>query len=140
MHDPKAEAARWWEQAVDDRLFVLTMAQEARFFDKACFIAQQATEKVVKACLYAQGKREVLGHAVLQFTRDLAQLEPAFSKIAPQAARLDRHYIPARYPNGLPGGTPSGSFSADDLFVAIQDLEAIFAVAEGFLRTRKVIE
>jgi len=140
MHDPKAEAARWWEQAIDDRLFVLTMAQEARFFDKACFIAQQAAEKAVKACLYAQGRREVLGHAILQFTRDLAQSEPTFSKIVTQAARLDRHYIPARYPNGLPGGTPSGSFSADDLFVTIQDLEAIFAVAEEFLRSRKVIE
>ena len=94
MHDPRAEAARWWEQAIDDRLFVQTMAREARFFDKACFIAQQAAEKAVKACLYAQGKREVLGHAVLQFTRDLARSEPTFSKIATQAARLDRHYIP----------------------------------------------
>jgi len=140
MHDPRAEAARWWEQAVDDRLFVLTMAQEARFFDKACFIAQQATEKAVKACLYTQGKREVLGHAVIQFTRDLAQSEPTFSKIATQAARLDRHYIPARYPNGLPGGTLSGSFSADDLFIATQDMEAIFAVAEEFPCTRMVIE
>jgi HEPN domain-containing protein len=140
MHDPTAEATRWWEQALDDRLFVQTMAREARFFDKACFIAQQAAEKAVKACLYAQGKREVLGHAVLQFTRDLARSEPMFIKIATQAARLDRHYIPTRYPNGLPGGTPSGSFSAGDLSVALQDLEAIFAVAEEYLRTRKVIE
>ena len=140
MHDPRAEAARWWEQAVDDRLFVQTMAQEARFFDKACFIAQQAAEKAVKACLYAQGNWEVLGHAALQFTRDLARSEPTFSRIAAQAARLDRHYIPARYPNGLPGGTPSGSFSAGDLFGALQDLEGIFAVAEAFLRARKVIE
>jgi HEPN domain-containing protein len=140
MHDPAAEARRWWEQALDDRLFVLAMAQEARFFDKACFVAQQAAEKALKACLYAQGEREVYGHSILQFVRDLARSEPSFSRVANPAARLDRHYIPARYPNGLPGGTPCGSFTVDDLSVAAEDLQAIFLVAEDFLRTRNMLD
>lgn len=90
MHDPAAEARRWWTQAQDDRAFVHDMERERRYFDKACFIAQQAGEKALKACLYAEGRREVLGHALLEFVRDLCQREPAFQAVGPQAARYPR--------------------------------------------------
>ena len=32
-----------------------------------------------------------------------------FKKVA-QAKKLDKYYIPTRYPNGLPGGVPSRYF------------------------------
>jgi HEPN domain-containing protein len=139
MHDPATESRRWWTQAVDDRAFVRDMAREGRYFDKACFMAQQAAEKAVKACLYAGGQREVLGHAVLEFVRDLIRQDPAFTAAEAPAGRLDRYYIPARYPNGLPGGTPFQSYTAEDLATALRDVEAIFAAAEPFLRGRGVL-
>lgn len=138
MRDPAAEAQRWWIQALDDRAFVHDMVKEARYFDKACFIAQQAAEKAVKACLYALGRREVIGHAVLEFTHALAQEAAVFGAIGPCAARLDRYYIPARYPNGLPGGTPAGSYTADDARSAQEDMEAVFRIVEQFLLARGV--
>jgi HEPN domain-containing protein len=138
MHDPKSEARRWWTQANDDRAFVQDMASEGRYFDKGCFIAQQAVEKALKACLYAEGRREVLGHANLEFARDLAQRHSDFKDVLAQAARLDRYYIPARYPNGLPAGTPCESYSADDLASAVNDMQSVFDVVERFLRIRGV--
>jgi HEPN domain-containing protein len=140
MHDPAAEARRWWTQAQDDRAFVHDMERERRYFDKACFIAQQAGEKALKACLYAEGRREVLGHALLEFVRDLCQREPAFQAVGPQAARLDRYYIPARYPNGLPGGTPFENYTAEDLASALNDMDAVFAAAMRFLQARSVTQ
>jgi HEPN domain-containing protein len=140
MYDPAAEARRWWAQALDDRAFVHDMVREARYHDKACFVAQQAAEKFVKACLYSAGRREVIGHAVLEFSRELSRLEQAFLRIAGPAARLDRYYIPARYPNGLPGGTPAGSYTADDARSAREDMDAVFIVAEEFLRTRSILD
>ena len=140
MYDPVAEARRWWTQALNDRAFVHHMAREGLYFDKACFIAQQAGEKACKACLYADGRREVLGHALVEFVGDLAGREAAFGAVAGQAARLDRYYIPARYPNGLPGGTPFETYTAIDLAAAIADMDAVFAVAERFLRTRQVVK
>ncbi len=95
MFDPQAEARRWWLQAVDDRAFVRAMAAEGRFFDKACFIAQQAAEKGVKACLYAEGRREVLGHSVVEFVRELGQRHSAFAPLSGPAAR-----------SGSPAGRP----------------------------------
>jgi HEPN domain-containing protein len=138
MFDPVAEALRWWMQALDDRAFVHHMAREQRFFDKGCFIAQQAGEKALKACLYAEGQREVLGHALVNFVRDLAQRELAFKALAQPAARLDRYYIPARYPNGLPGGIPFETYSPQDLAAATEDMDAVFAVVERFLAERHV--
>ncbi len=140
MYDPAAEARRWWAQALDDRAFVQDMVREARYHDKACFIAQQAAEKFVKACLYAVGRREVIGRAVLEFARELGRLEETLLGIAAPAARLDRYYIPTRYPNGLPGGTPAGHFTADDARAAQEDMEAVFKAAEGFLRARSILD
>lgn len=139
MHDPAAEALRWWSQAEDDRAFVTDMARAGRYFDKACFMAQQATEKAVKACLYGLGQREVLGHAILEFVRQLSRHDPAFSGVDAPAARLDRHYIPTRYPNGLPGGAPFASYSAEDLALARRDMDAVFAVAGDLLRARGIL-
>jgi HEPN domain-containing protein len=139
VHDPRHEARRWWAQAEDDASFVRDLAREARYFDKACFIAQQAAEKAVQACVYATGRREVFGHAVLEFTHDLAAMDPAFKELASAAARLDRYYIPTRYPNALPGGAPFQSYTAGDLAAARGDMETVFIVAERFLRSRGVL-
>jgi HEPN domain-containing protein len=140
MHDPAVEAHRWWNQALNDRAFVHHMARQALYFDKGCFIAQQAGEKALKACLYAEGRREVLGRALVEFVRELAGRDPAFGAMTSQAARLDRLYIPARYPNGLPGGTPFETYTAQDLAAAVDDMDAVFAVAERFLRACKVVK
>jgi hypothetical protein len=63
----------------------------------------------------------------------------AFAAAEAPAARLDRYHSPARYPNGLPGGTPFQSYTAENLATALRDVEAILTSAEPFLRRRGVI-
>ena len=63
MHDPTVEARRWWTQALDDRAFVRDMASEGRYFDTACFIAQQVGEKakdILKWAFSYKESREIL--------------------------------------------------------------------------------
>lgn len=103
MNDAEREARRWLSQAEDDRRFAEWVLSEGRFFDKGCFVAQQAGEKALKACLYAIGNRRVIGHSLSDLRAELEALHPPVAQIAEQARRLDRHYIPTRYPNGLPG-------------------------------------
>ena len=43
--------------------------------------------------------------------------------------RLDRLYIPTRYPNGLTGGIPADAFNAVDASEAIAHAEGILAAA-----------
>ena len=64
MWDAKAEADRWRRQAANDLAFARVAPRE-RFHAQACFIAQQASEKAVKAVAYGLGERTVLGHSLV---------------------------------------------------------------------------
>jgi len=108
-------------------------SREKSFFDKGCFIAQQAGEKKLKACLYGIGKRQVLGYSLVELTAELSRKDSRFKEIESEARRLDRYYIPTRYPNGLPGGTPYQSFTNEDLESALKDVKGIFEVAGAYL-------
>jgi HEPN domain-containing protein len=118
MKDPKGEAAKWFAQAEYDLRAAQTNADNA-LYAYACFIAQQAAEKALKAFLYGQGERPVLGHSVATLCGRAAKSRKEFSALAQKARRLDRFYIPTRYPNGLPDGIPAESYDASDAQDAI---------------------
>ncbi len=134
MKEAKKESSRWYLQARDDFKFVQWVLKEGVFFDKGCFISQQAGEKIIKACLYAIGKRRVIGHSLFEMIGELTGIDKEFKKITEPAKRLDRFYITTRYPNGLPGGSPFQVYSFSDLETAFDDLSAIFEYAEAFLK------
>jgi HEPN domain-containing protein len=74
----------------------------------ACFAAQQAAEKALKAVLQDRGG-EARGHSARALLRLLPPGIGADSDRAalePDALELDRHYVPARYPNSMPEGAP----------------------------------
>ena len=133
MMQPLKEALRWSSQAENDLRFVEWLAEEKTFFDKGCFVSQQAGDKILKACLYASGKKQVIGHSLVELVAELSHLEPRFQKIQNEARRLDRYYIPTRYPNGLPGGTPFQVFTTEDLGEALEDVGRVFKTARAFL-------
>lgn len=64
MWDARAEAERWRRQAANDAAFARVALGE-RYYAQACFIAQQAAEKAVKAIAYGLGERVVLGHSLV---------------------------------------------------------------------------
>ena len=138
MKEAKRESMRWLLQAKDDLQFVEWVMREGVFFDKGCFIAQQAGEKILKACLYATGKRRVIGHSLFEMIGALGKIEDDFKEISEQAKRLDRFYITTRYPNGLPGGSPFQLYSSSDLQSALEDLTEIFKLAEQFLEKNDI--
>jgi HEPN domain-containing protein len=118
--------------------FVEWVRREGVFFDKGCFISQQSGEKALKACLYARGERRVLGHSLFELLQDLKRSDICFEAIVDAAKRLDRFYIPTRYPNGLPGGTPFQVFDASDLSEAVEDLTKVIRIASDFLQKQGI--
>lgn len=139
MKDPKNEAKRWYDQAWNDWEFVRWLNTEDKFYDKGCFIAQQACEKALKACLYATGERIIIIHSIFELTNKLIKSSTEFKKIIGAAKHLDRFYIPTRYPNGLPGGIPFQHFSKDDFNAAISDGEVVMAECQKFLKLKEVL-
>ncbi len=113
----------------------LQMAEHAAtsgFPEWACFIAQQAAEKSIKAVY--QKKREVArGQSVLYLLQGLpgdCQVPAALLKLA---RKLDRWYIQARYPDGFPQGKPGDYVDREDAGDAISSAGRILQFCEGLL-------
>ena len=101
-------ATDWLAQARRD----LEQAEDSRRSDRhewACFAAQQAAEKAVKALHLALGQ-EVRGHVVARLLRELPEGIAVGDDLVDKGRVLDGFYIPARYPNGFPEGAPFEHF------------------------------
>jgi len=97
-------ARDWLGQAVRD----MDQAEDSRRAGRhewACFAAQQAAEKAVKALHLSLGQ-EAWGHVVARLLRELPEAVRLPEGIADKARVLDAYYIPPRYPNSHPEGAP----------------------------------
>ena len=94
----------WMEQARSD-LDHARHDLEAEFHEWACFSAQQAAEKAVKAVVQHLGG-EAWGHSVADLLRELAERHDVSEDLLDGALELDKSYIPTRYPDAHPSGVP----------------------------------
>jgi HEPN domain-containing protein len=69
----------------------------------ACFAAQQAAEKAVRA-LHLYLGQEAWGHVIARLLSELPRDVP--QELIDKGMVLDNFYIPTRYANGHPGGAP----------------------------------
>lgn len=111
----------WWSFARED-LKVAEWAYQEQLYNQVCFHAQQCVEKTLKGLLLQQNITPPKTHYLVDLMQllvpnPLGQLEPAIR-------RLDRFYIPTRYPDALPGmmmsGLPSKADAEEALAVARQ--------------------
>jgi HEPN domain-containing protein len=105
--------ADWFRQAERDLEQARSSAREQRH-EWACFAAQQAAEKAVKA-LHLHHRQEAWGHVVARLLDELPAAVP--KELVEKAKVLDNFYVPARYANGHPEGAPFehyGSLQSSD--------------------------
>ncbi len=92
----------WFQQAKRDLAQAKSSKAEERH-EWACFAAQQAAEKAVKA-LHLSLAQEAWGHVVARLLKELPMTVP--QELIEKAKVLDAFYIPTRYANGHPEGAP----------------------------------
>ncbi len=126
-------APDWFAQATRD-LEHARHALDDGDYEWACFAAQQAAEKAVKAAILALGG-EGWGHSVTRLLLDLGQLRPVPPELVDAARRLDKHYLPTRYPNGFPAGAPKDYYTAQEGGQAIADAAAVHDLCQQSLRS-----
>jgi HEPN domain-containing protein len=115
---PDEEGQRWLAQAAEDLRWTKYLAEEGGWH-LACFLAQQVTEKTLKAFLYAQGEEIVIGRSVTRLCAAAARYHAEFADKARRWSLLDSYYIPTRYPNGLPDGIPAEVYTHDAAMGAV---------------------
>jgi HEPN domain-containing protein len=126
------EARRWLKQALHDR-DAASLNRTHGFNEHACFLAQQAAEKALKAFLYARAQGPVIGHSTLVLSQEAQQQEGAFGALGEACRRLDQLYIATRYPNGLPAGVPHDFYDAGLADQALADLDTVLTCVQRFV-------
>lgn len=99
-----SRARDWFNQAMRD----LEQAEDSRRAERhewACFAAEQAAEKAVKA-LHLHLGQEAWGHVVARLLRELPENTLVPGELVEKGRVLDSFYIPPRYPNSHPEGAP----------------------------------
>ncbi|MDN3513291.1 MAG: HEPN domain-containing protein [Candidatus Brocadia sp.] len=124
-------SADWIKQAERD-IESARSQMNGGFYEWACFIAQQAAEKAVKAAYQKLGG-EAWGHSVSELLKGLCEKTDTPQEVINIAKQLDKFYIPARYPNGWVSGTPSDYIAREDEDNAIGNSEKIIQFCKGIL-------
>ena len=91
------QADRDFEQAMDSR--------QAERHEWACFAAQQAAEKAVKA-LHLHTGQKARSCVIFQLFAGLPETVDVPEQLVEKGRVLDNFYIPSRYPNGHSAGAP----------------------------------
>jgi len=122
----KEEAKRWLNFALED-LKLAKLAMKEQIYNQVCFHPQQCVEKLLKGYIVFKGKMYPKTHKLADLL-SLLKKSP-FDKLKSEIVVLDGFYIPARYPDSIPGefaeGLASKENAAEALTIAERALEIV---------------
>jgi len=98
------EYNRWMNEA-ENTFKSANVDKENRFYNWCCFKCHQAAEFALKGLLYGLGLT-LFGQSLTKMTKDLKKQKINITSILTACKKLDLHYIPSRYPNAHPTGSP----------------------------------
>lgn len=96
------------------------------FYSQTCFIAQQASEKSLKAYCFYKGFDIVRTHSLYQIIKHLGEN----GTLEKNAKELDIYYISARYPDALPAGAPYEIITEEQAQKALKAAREINSIIE----------
>ena len=107
------------------------------FNSRTVFFAQQASEKIVKACLALKGIYITDHNLSSIFTNVYRDQIQEVDRIVNAITELERHGTRSRFPlyhrPNLPIWVPSKEYKVDDAMNCLANLELIFKTLKGFL-------
>ena len=132
------EATRWFQQARYD-LEAVNWNIQGKFYDTACFLSQQAAEKALKSLMYYLGARRkaIFTHSLMDMVKEGQKHVGALADAINDAKELDLHYVPSRYPNGLPSGFPHQFYGIEMAEKALHAATKIFAIIQEFYQLKR---
>ena len=96
-------------------------------------MCHQVVEKALKALPYYRGDRYVVGHSLLEPLREIVITYPGVSRFEALMGTLNQFYIPTRYPDALPGGTPFETYSQSQAQEAVGGASRLVDAAREFI-------
>ncbi|MFN0070234.1 MAG: HEPN domain-containing protein, partial [Chloroflexota bacterium] len=94
----------------------------------------QAAENAAKAVLYRSGG-DAWGHSVADLLTEIRITRPVSNELLDAALELDKSYIPSRYPDAHPSGSPRRRYTRGEAERSLQHAASIVKFCEGILST-----
>jgi HEPN domain-containing protein len=123
LSDMASRHEDWLRQAERD-IQHAQHALEDGDYEWACFAAQQAAEKAVKA-LYQKLGASARRPSVTMLLSALPPEVPVDQPLLDKAKGLDKQYIPPRYPDAYPIGAPFDFYTQSEAERAIEDASGV---------------
>lgn len=114
----------WLEEAVDDLEAARVLLQAGRW-SKVCFLSHQAVEKALKALCIRRLGVYLRTHSVARLVEEVSRAVRLPEDLVEKVRRLDRYYIPTRYPNAWPALPPYRHYSREDAEEALRVAEDV---------------
>jgi len=118
----------WLDQAKGDLKAAKDLCNTGNY-SWSYFASQQSAEKSLKAILESLAI-PTIGHNLLLLVLTISEKIEVPDGIRSACKRLNRFYIPTRYPNAFPSGAPVQMYDIDDAIQAIKDAEEVFNFAK----------
>ena len=116
----------WLREAEDDLSAAIALKKLGKF-SKACFFAQQAAEKSLKALIMKRAGKYEPTHSIYQLLKKTEEYGIKVDENLRRAGKkLDRFYVMTRYPNVWPEGAPFEYYDEKDAEEAIELAKNIF--------------
>ena len=94
----RREALDWLHEAQEDLEVAMDLLRLGRF-SHACFLAQQAAEKALKALILAELRRHERSHDLTELYRLVSGSLSLPEGVVSRLPELSAYYLVARYPN-----------------------------------------
>ena len=124
-------SADWMDEAQGDLKHAKSDVKGG-FHNWACFSAQQAAEKAIKAVFQRMGA-EAWGHSVADLLKELSKRHKVPEGLMNSALELDKAYIPTRYPNAHPSGSPRSRYTSKEAKRLISHAQKVIEFCKDLL-------
>lgn len=118
-----------FEEALDDYATAEDLFKLKRY-SKVCYFCHQACEKILKALMIKKFKKYDPIHSVAELLRRLGTVLNVPEDLIVKGEKLDRYYIPTRYPNAWPWGPPYKHYNEDDAKEALSYAKEVIDFAK----------
>lgn len=120
-----------WFVFADEDWLVAKRALEDGIFNQTCFHSQQGVEKLLKGLISEAKRRIPKTHSLIELLNICSEINPQLGEFETDCFKLDRYYIPTRYPDALPGALPNGLPNKSDAEKALKILDRINTLIRG---------
>ena len=128
----------WFEQAEAD-LRAASLCASGGAHEWACFQAQQAGEKALKALLYGRGVTATITHSLRRLVREREAFDETFRDLGEAARLLDQQYIATRFPTDLDKELPpTRYYEKGDADACLQSARSILERVRPFVASRGI--